>query len=71
MDAGDSKLRVNYGFNRLRFPAPIRRRRGSARASRQRRPHVEGGIEIAWGVVVEIEGRQSPRSQPSGCADVF
>jgi acyl dehydratase len=57
----DSKLRVNYGFNRLRFPAPV------TAASRIRAcvtPNsvrdVEGGIEIAWGVVVEIEGQAKP-----------
>lgn len=57
----DSKLRVNYGFNRLRFPAPVT-------AGSRIRAHVtpnavcdiEGGIEIAWGVVVEIENQAKP-----------
>jgi acyl dehydratase len=57
----DCKLRVNYGFNRLRFPAPVMagakiRARVTPNAVRD----VEGGIEIAWGVVVEIENQSKP-----------
>jgi acyl dehydratase len=57
----DCKLRVNYGFNRLRFPAPVTagakiRARVTPNAVRD----VEGGIEIAWGVVVEIENQSKP-----------
>jgi len=57
----DCRLRVNYGFNRLRFPAPVTvgsriRARVTANAVRE----VEGGIEIAWGVVVEIENQAKP-----------
>src|SRR5215470_8549794 len=45
----DSKLRLNYGFNRLRFPAPVTagskiRTRVTPDAVR----NVNGGIEIAW-----------------------
>ncbi len=57
----DSKLRVNYGFNRLRFPAPIpaaSRIRAGVTPNAVRA--VEGGIEIAGGVVVEIEGHAKP-----------
>jgi acyl dehydratase len=55
------KMRVNYGFNRLRFPAPVpagARIRAHVTANAVR--EVEGGTEIAWGVVVEIEGRTKP-----------
>jgi acyl dehydratase len=57
----DSKLRVNYGFNKLRFPAPVRvgsriRARVTANAVRD----VDRGIEIAWGIVVEIENQPKP-----------
>ena len=58
---GDSKLRVNYGFNRLRFPAPVR---AGSRIRAHVTPNdvrdVEGGVEIAWGVVVEIENQPKP-----------
>jgi acyl dehydratase len=57
----DSKMRVNYGFNRLRFPSPVP-------AGSRIRAHVtpnavrefEGGVEIAWGVVVEVENQTKP-----------
>ena len=57
----NAKLRVNYGFNRLRFPAPVM-------AGSRIRVHVtpnavrdvEGGVEIAWGVTVEIENQSKP-----------
>jgi acyl dehydratase len=57
----DFKLRVNYGFNRLRFPAPIIvGSRIRARVTPNAVRDVEGGIEIAWGVVVEIENNAKP-----------
>ena len=56
-----AKLGVNYGFNRLRFPSPVKvgsriRARVTANAVRD----VQGGVEIAWGVVVEIENQAKP-----------
>ena len=57
----DSKLRVNYGFNRLRFPAPVPAgSRIRARVTPNAVREIEGGIEIAWGVTVEIENRSKP-----------
>ena len=57
----DCKLRVNYGFNRLRFPAPVAAgSRIRARVTPNAVRDVEGGIEIAWGVVVEIENQAKP-----------
>ena len=57
----ECKMRVNYGFNRLRFPAPVP---AGARIRAHVTPNavreVEGGIEIAWGVVVEIENQAKP-----------
>jgi len=57
----DSKMKINYGFNRLRFPAPVivgSRIRAHVTPNAVR--DVEGGIEIAWGVVVEIENQPKP-----------
>jgi acyl dehydratase len=56
-----SRFRVNYGFNRLRFPAPVPsgsrvRARITANAVRD----IKGGVEIEWGVVVEIDGTAKP-----------
>lgn len=58
---GNHKMRINYGFNRLRFT-------GGVPAGSRIRAHftlnsikdVEGGVELAWGVSVEVEGQQKP-----------
>lgn len=58
---GDVKLRVNYGFNRLRFTGAVpsgSRIRG--RFTLQSIKDVEGGVEIAWLSTVEVEGREKP-----------
>jgi len=58
---GDYKMRINYGFNRLRFtggvPAGSRIRAHFALTSVK---DFEGGVEIAWTVSVEVEGREKP-----------
>jgi acyl dehydratase len=55
------KMRINYGFNRLRFtgavPAGSRIR---ARFTLNSVKDLESGVEIAWGVVVEVEGQTKP-----------
>lgn len=57
----NSKLRVNYGFNKLRFPAPVvAGSRIRAHVTPNSIRDVENGIEIAWGVVVEIENQAKP-----------
>ncbi len=56
---GDFKLRVNYGFNRLPFPAPVP-------AGSRTRPHVvpnavreiDRGIEVTWSLT------SAPACQP-------
>jgi acyl dehydratase len=58
---GDFKLGVNYGFNRLRFPAPVPvgsriRARVTLNALQQSADY----IEIAWGVTIEIEDTSRP-----------
>ena len=58
---GDFKLRVNYGFNRLRFTGAVpsgARIRG--RFTLQSIKDVEGGVEIVWLSTVEVEGRDKP-----------
>jgi acyl dehydratase len=58
---GDFKLTVNYGFNKLRFPAPVpagSRMRAHVTVNSVR--EVENGNEIAWGILVEIEGKDKP-----------
>jgi acyl dehydratase len=56
-----SRLRVNYGFNRLRFAAPVPAgSRIRAHITPNAVKDVEGGCEIAWGVTVEIENQAKP-----------
>jgi acyl dehydratase len=58
---GDFKMRVNYGFNRLRFTGAVpsgSRIRG--RFTLQSIKEVDGGVEIAWLSTVEVEGRDKP-----------
>jgi acyl dehydratase len=56
-----SRLRVNYGFNRLRFAAPVPAgTRIRAHITPNAVKDIEGGCEIAWGVTVEIENQAKP-----------
>jgi acyl dehydratase len=57
----EHKMRINYGFNRLRFPAPVPAgSRIRAHVTPNAVRDVEGGIEIAWGVAVEVENQTKP-----------
>lgn len=58
----DAAVRVNYGFDRVRFLAPVRagaRVRGRFRllAAEERRP---AELTLKYGVTVEIEGAERP-----------
>jgi acyl dehydratase len=56
-----AKMGLNYGFNRLRFTAPVpagSRVRG--RFTLQALEEIEGGVQTTWGVVVEREGSDKP-----------
>ena len=55
------RMSINYGFNRLRFPGAVPAgSRVRARFTLNSMKDVEGGVEIAWGVVIEMEGREKP-----------
>lgn len=59
--AGDYKMRINYGLNRVRFPAPV-----PAGSQIRGKFHlgsvedIEGGVQIVWNVTVEVEGKAKP-----------
>jgi acyl dehydratase len=58
---GDFKLRVNYGFNRLRFTGAVpsgSRIRG--RFVLHSIKDIDGGVELNWLSTVEVEGRDKP-----------
>lgn len=52
---------VNYGLNRVRFPAPVPvGSRIRARVSLVALTDVTGGVQATWGVTVECEGGTKP-----------
>jgi len=54
---GDYKMRINYGFNRLRFVSPVRA------GSRIRAPFTAQKVTdnaVTWLVTVDVEGQDKP-----------
>jgi len=59
--SGTFRMRINYGLNRVRFPAPVLEgSRIRARFSVQSVEDVAGGHQVVWLVTVEIEGSEKP-----------
>ena len=54
---GDFKMRINYGFNRLRFVSPVRS--GSRIRARFTAQNVTDN-EVTWLVTVDVEGQEKP-----------
>jgi len=58
---GDFHRRINYGLNRVRFPAPVPEgSRIRARFQLQSLEEVEGGYQIVWLATVDVEGSEKP-----------
>lgn len=58
---GDFRMRINYGLNRVRFPAPVLEgSRVRARFGVQSVEDIEGGHQVVWLVTVEVEGSPKP-----------
>jgi len=54
--SGDFKMGVNYGLNRVRFPAPVPAgARIRARFTLNRLTQFDGGVELCWGVIVDSD----------------
>ncbi|HZW14280.1 MAG TPA: MaoC family dehydratase [Noviherbaspirillum sp.] len=56
-----SKMSVNYGLNKVRFPAPVpvgSRIRG--RMTLLEVEDIDGGMQIVWKVTMELEGGDKP-----------
>lgn len=52
--AGEFSRRINYGLNRVRFPAPVRVGASiRARFRLERLEEIDGGLQLLWGVTVE------------------
>jgi acyl dehydratase len=57
----DAKMVVNYGLNKVRFPAPVPvGGRVRARLTLQKIEDIGGGAQLEWQVVVEREGGDKP-----------
>lgn len=55
------RLRVNYGLNRLRFPAPVKRgERIRARTTLKAATLLDKGLEVVYLFTVDIEGGAKP-----------
>lgn len=59
--AGDFKHGINYGLNRVRFPAPVP---AGGRIRGHISPHAveehSWGVQTIWNVIVELEGATKP-----------
>jgi acyl dehydratase len=55
------KMTINYGFNRVRFTSPVRTgARIRLRARLQSMRDVDGAVECAWDVKIDIEAAAKP-----------
>jgi acyl dehydratase len=57
----EAKLSVNYGLNKVRFPAPVpvgSKVRG--RLALKDVEDIEGGVQVTWAVTIEREGGDKP-----------
>lgn len=57
----DAKVVINYGLNKVRFPAPVKvGSRIRARTTLVSVTEVKGGVEVVRQVTVEVEGSDKP-----------
>jgi len=57
----DRKMGVNYGLNRVRFTSPVPSgSRVRARFTLAKYEPLEGGVQVTWNTVVEIDGADKP-----------
>ena len=54
---GDFKMRINYGFNRLRFVSPVK---SGSRIRARFTPQNVTDNEVTWSVTVDVEGQEKP-----------
>ncbi|MGE5621961.1 MAG: MaoC family dehydratase [Bacillota bacterium] len=67
-----AKMGVNYGLNKVRFPAPVPA--GSkvrARMALQEVEDIEGGAQITWKVTIEREGGDKPACVAESIARLY
>ena len=54
---GNFKMRINYGFNRLRFVSPVP---AGSKIRARFSPQKVTDNEVTWQVTVEVEGQEKP-----------
>lgn len=60
-DIGFPRMGVNYGLNRVRFPAPVPvGSRVRARMTLDEVTEVSGGLQLIRTVTIEVEGNEKP-----------
>ncbi len=58
---GDFTRAINYGFNRVRFPAPVLAgSRIRVRSTLQAVEEIADGVQVTWNIAAEIEGNAKP-----------
>jgi acyl dehydratase len=61
LDVGEPKMAINYGLDKVRFPAPVPvGSRIRARVALQAVSEVTGGIQVNRTVTMEVEGTAKP-----------
>ncbi|MFP4573795.1 MAG: MaoC family dehydratase [Desulfobacterales bacterium] len=56
-----AKMSVNYGLNKVRFPAPVPAgSRICPRVTLLSADDVSGGVQMGWRVTIEVEGGEKP-----------
>ncbi len=61
LDVGEPRMAINYGLEKVRFPAPVPvGSRVRARASLTSVKGVEGGLQVNRQVTIEVEGHDKP-----------
>jgi len=61
VDIHGARMGINYGLNRVRFPAPVPAgSRVRARFLLASAEDIEGGVQAVWNVTVECEGQAKP-----------
>lgn len=66
------KYRVNYGLNKVRFPAPVKvGAKVRARTEIQSAEEVKNGVQICYLIKIEIEGASKPACVAEFLARVY
>ena len=61
VQVGGARMAINYGLNRVRFPAPLPvGARIRARCALQALEDIESGVQATFYIVIEVEGGSKP-----------